>query len=364
VIDGAEYEVAPQSRSWSTGGAIVYKVRRPRWRAEQHPRDRRGRFVEVGDPVTLLGGARGTFQGMAADGRVRVRVAGENSDRLVQRRHVEFTGKKPPKNAPSPSAAAPSPSPAPPTGAAATGKATLVADSQRNAINSLEIDGPDSPWSPAAQAGAAALRAKKPMTAEQAEALADAVRDAAKTPGIPKPTKNSLIRGSERLNSLSARLRGFDPDKAPTAAQGAEKITPADVEAADYIALPGPGGVVQVFKVTEASDFYGDFKFVLQDASGGKETRYVYPQTDVRRFPAANSVHDALKMLDKTDGAPGKPAALYDADDGSDAAVEALMAQIFGDQPKTPKGPKKTPPGQKPPPPKLPTPELPRRPRR
>lgn len=60
-----------------TGGRDVLTVEvkdaTPDWKAEDHPRDRHGRFIEVGSVVSLFGGGQGTVTGMLGDGRVEVR---------------------------------------------------------------------------------------------------------------------------------------------------------------------------------------------------------------------------------------------------------------------------------------------------
>lgn len=320
VVGGVAYEVAPPSRNWTGAGTVTFKARR--WRPEDHPRDRRGRFVETGAPVQISGTARGgTFQGIdAATGRVRVRVSGESRDRLVSRQNVQF--------GPLPAA------PAPPTGQAATAKATRVARSQRDAINALKIDAPGSGYSGEAQQAAALLRAKKALTAAQTDALASAVRQAAAKPGVKNA--GALERAAERLDALTANLRGFAPGALPD--HGISKIDLDDVEDDQVIAIPRADGGVDVRQVAEVAKVSDGYKLTVTTPSGGTETRYIYPGTDVRLFEAA-TVADAVKLLDAAEGAPGKPKALYDAPDADAGKLfDQIASPAAKPDPATPPG--------------------------
>lgn len=333
VVGDAVYEVSPQSQSWSAG-PVTFKVRRPQWRPSDHPRDHHGRFVETGDPVQLLGGTHGTFQGVdAATGRIRVRVAGEQHDRLVQRRHVEFGG-KPSQAAPKPPAkpaqakvplepSPPSPIVSGPGGVSAV--KVDMADSQRNSINDLLIDDPALNYGISAREGAAALRAKQPLTASQAEALAAVVRARAQSSTLSKAKQKSLSGGALRLDTVVAQLRGFKASAIPTSDK-ASPISVETVKAGDVLALPGKGGKADVRTVTEVKPWYGFHKFTLANANGETETRFIASGTPLYKFHGDGNVSDAVKVDDKTKQVGDEPSALYDDDEAVQVLKDALIA--------------------------------------
>ncbi len=66
----------------------VKAPRRPSWNADDHPRDRRGRFIEIGAYVQLWGGARGTVMANAGGGRIEVAREGDGKRFLVGRARI------------------------------------------------------------------------------------------------------------------------------------------------------------------------------------------------------------------------------------------------------------------------------------
>lgn len=75
-------------------GSLLVKVGKPDWDPDEHPRDRHGQFVHVGDAVRLLSGGTGTYQGIDRAGRVRVKRP-DGSEHAYMRSQVEFPGGKP-----------------------------------------------------------------------------------------------------------------------------------------------------------------------------------------------------------------------------------------------------------------------------
>ncbi|WP_433542063.1 SNF2-related protein (plasmid) [Streptosporangium sandarakinum] len=65
----------------STGGWET-KLRRAAWEADEHPRDRKGRWIETGATVTVWGGGRGTVVGNVGGGRLEVRFEDGSTARV------------------------------------------------------------------------------------------------------------------------------------------------------------------------------------------------------------------------------------------------------------------------------------------
>lgn len=321
---------------------VAFKLVRPHWRSSQHPRDVHGRFVEVGDHVTV-GGRVATYRGTNRDGSVRVSKPG-GGETTVARARVQFdrgqsaatpkrpaapekpAGKPPAKPVQASVPLEPSPpSPIVDAGGVPAAKVDLAA-SQRNAINDLSIDDPALNYGVNAREGAAALRAKQPLTAAQAEALAAVVRARAQSSSTPKPKQNSLNKGAEWLDSVVAQLRGFKASAIPTS----DKASPIGVETVkqgDVIALPGKGGKADVRTVTEAVPWYGVHKFTMTNVNGDTETRFVGPGTPLYKFhDTGGGLDGALKVDDKTKQVGDEPSALYDDDEAVQVLKDALIA--------------------------------------
>lgn len=72
---------------------IYSKVGPPSWQSVDHPRDRNGKFVRVGDAVTLFGHPHGTFVGVDARGRIQVRRNSDGRVHAFLRSQVGFDSK-------------------------------------------------------------------------------------------------------------------------------------------------------------------------------------------------------------------------------------------------------------------------------
>lgn len=157
-----------------------------------------------------------------------------------------------------------------------------MAESQRKAIDEYNWDSADSPET--LREAAAQFRLRQPLSAEHAEALADAVRAQAAQPGVKPVRQRALLKAGERFDTVTAHLRGIDPKHVP-ARTGVEKVSPDAVNEGDTIALPGRGGKADIRTVVSSRPWYRLHEVVVEDENGVRETRFVTPTTDMYLLP-------------------------------------------------------------------------------
>lgn len=266
---GVGFESAPPPVGWRTAG-VEFKARV--WREVLHPRDWRGRFTD--------------------------KPGGDGPGRKV---------------------------PLPPSG---TGKPTkppkrvgaVKANYTAHATQILESFGwhkPGSGQPKVVQDAAHRVLNKQPLTAHEAEQLADALRAEGDAPDSTPKRRSSLRTSAARLDAAAARIHGIADHLVPA---GGQRIAPKDIKVGDRVAIPGRGGTVDVRTVTSTGVNNGLTELLLDDGSGIPERRFLMRDTDVFRVPvdsggasaaAALPVHPA-KAADMKLGPGDKPAALYD----------------------------------------------------
>lgn len=335
---GFTYRAHPVGSPDGDGRAV--KAVGDQWDPKDHPRDARGRFVEKYAFVKLSGGGTGTIVDFDSKSRrFLVRRDSDGHTVKVLPSHVTVAERPADKPLPAdlggeptseaiPEAAIPGevapgefamPAPAEtPVGATPAGTATAKADltsAQRNIINDLGFDH-DQVHPLAVREAAARVRAKKPLTAEQAEALAEALRLEAASPGTPKQRARSLEDAAWRLHSVSAKLTGVQPEHIPA---NAVQVTPADVMAGDRVALPGRGGAADIRNVLEAKPWYGQYRITVEDGNGKREVRYLTGDTKVYRYDGPDPKTTGPKAADMAQPKTAKPKALYSGTGGPGA---------------------------------------------
>lgn len=285
--DGITYRTG---KAWTHGGLgwCAVKAAGDRWNPAEHPRDARGRFVRKNARVQLFGGGFGTVTGFhPRSGRFEVRRDSDGRTVRLVPAHITVADDAPP--APSAARRAPrgdGPLAAPPsTPGSPDAEPTLRPDlttGHRNAIRDLNLDDPDAGHHPLVVAAATALQERRPLTADQAQALADAVRAA--RGDVPAARARTLDRIAGRLETVSAALHGIGAEHVP-AHDGVRKTTIADVTVGDTIALPGRGGTAEIFEVADTKPWYGQFRMQLTGRDGDEHDRLVHPDTDVYLLP-------------------------------------------------------------------------------
>jgi hypothetical protein len=303
-----------------TNGAVLEQIpdsvaskaaRRPRRSGfDRHqPRDRQGRWVETGAEVRWGAHTGRVVSFHPETGRFRVERPDGNVVTLLRSQITATNAPRRPEPAGDAQAAAPRPAApqaapaagghasAPPRASEPDGQAlppvpepedapTLRPDlttEQRKAINGYgfadDADQPDR-----VRTAAAAVRDKQPLTAAQAEALADALRARGATESAAR--KRSLERAAGRLETVSTALSGIAPQNVP-AHEGVTKTTAEGVTDGDTIALPGRGGAADMFKVVSTELWYGQHKMVLERPDGTREERLIHPSTLAYILPDA-----------------------------------------------------------------------------
>ncbi|MDB4872510.1 MAG: hypothetical protein JWL97_3514, partial [Gemmatimonadales bacterium] len=113
---------------------------------------------------------------------------------------------------------------------------------QRRNLNALGLD--DDGHDEAVQQAAARVRARRTLTADQASALAEAIRTEAKADGVKPVRRRSLERLALQLDALHHQLTGLPEPDHQMGRDKPEKARAANLGPGDTIALPHEGGTV------------------------------------------------------------------------------------------------------------------------
>ena len=126
---------------------------------------------------------------------------------------------------------------------------------QRQRIVGLQLDR-DKSQPPEVRQAAAAVRLRMPLTAEQAAALADAVRWPAPREGFTRPQRRAIGRISDRLQATAAEVRGSGPPE--VAGRTATVATDArDMTEGDTVALASHDGGIDVVTIRGIKSSHG-----------------------------------------------------------------------------------------------------------
>ncbi|MFI9845124.1 hypothetical protein ACIHFD_49455 [Nonomuraea sp. NPDC051941] len=131
------------------------------------------------------------------------------------------------------------------------------------------------------------LRHRMPLSADQADALANAVRAAADDPAVKPARRRALQRAAHRLAAAGAEARGLPAPEPPENRAAPERTRAANLTPGDTIAVPGPDGQPQLVTVRTARTMMRGrlVEVEIEHDDGSRETRVITGRTDLWLLP-------------------------------------------------------------------------------
>lgn len=254
------YRLEGESKSWRLG-PVQFKSRRPRWRPDEHPRDRRGRFAEKpGGP------------GFAAEAPPRRAASGVAEE---------------PEASPKTTAQHQLAQPARATKGETLGVPTVrpvLYTEDREEIFKMGFEA-DPSQSQNVKDAVARLRARQTVSAAQASELADAIRGYNQGPDIPEKKRRTNARAANWLDAAAAEIEGREPPQVP-GRDTVVKTTAKELAHGDTVALVGPDRSVDVVTVRGAkSNTWGVTTLTVEHQDGREEVREVLSKASAYLLP-------------------------------------------------------------------------------
>lgn len=155
---------------------------------------------------------------------------------------------------------------------------------QRRNLNWLGLDASEDP---AVRQAAMRVRDRMPLSAEQAAALATAVRARADAPETRPVQQRSLGRLAHALDASAAEARGVPKPRKPEGRDTPFKAYAKNLVEGDMVALPVPRGRAKVGKVTGMRKLMGGrlVEVDVEYGDGRTETRLLTAKTDTYVLP-------------------------------------------------------------------------------
>jgi hypothetical protein len=163
-----------------------------------------------------------------------------------------------------------------------------LATYQRRNLGALNLDDPASGQPDIVREAAARVRARLPLSEEQASALADALRATSSQEGLRPQRRRSRERMAHVMDGVAAQIAGREAPILP-GRDTVEKTRAANLTEGDHVAIrkPGSAGGVEIVKVVGTRTIMGGRvrEFTVEDTEGNRSTRLLPASSDTYLLP-------------------------------------------------------------------------------